>query len=280
MGWAGHTKDFGVKGSVEKTFKKVRNHVVENVIRSITVDFETGEGFNIPLKHVTLKRVNYPHNCYTLDLTSVNHKRDESMKTLYIEFMSGNLEKVQIGLQGITLASNREIFDNSFHTKGDKISVTPGRINKYAVEISKNVYLEEDKSKKCRDYPNSKYASYMECDDRFMKDICERVKLAPIWLLDDISQATTNAVLNGSGRCKGLALGYFFDSSDAQRCFSKFDGYDTCKQPCTTFQTQTRFVSGLKTEPDWMNVRIKFSPKVTKEILFRQGQDTLSENLK
>ena len=200
VGWAGHTKDFGVKGSVEKTFKKVRNHVVENVIRSITVDFETGEGFNIPLKHVTLKRVNYPHNCYTLDLTSVNHKRDESMKTLYIEFMSGNLEKVQIGLQGTTLASNREIFDNSFHTKGDKITVTPGRINKYAVEISKNVYLEEDKSKKCRDYPNSEYASYMECDDRFMKDICERVKLAPIWLLDVISQSTTNAVLNGSGR--------------------------------------------------------------------------------
>ena len=43
------------------------------------------------------------------------------MKTLYIEFMSGNLEKVQIGLQGITLDSNREIFDNSFYNKGDLV---------------------------------------------------------------------------------------------------------------------------------------------------------------
>ena len=114
-------------------------------------------------------------------------------------FNSGNLEKVQISLQGITLDSNREIFDNSFYNKGDKITVRPGRINKYAVEISKNAYLEEDKSKKCRDYPNSEYASYMECDDQFMKDICEGVKLAPIWLLDDFSQATTMAVVNYSG---------------------------------------------------------------------------------
>ena len=84
--------------------------------------------------------------------------------------------------------------------RGDPISVTPGRVNKYAVEISKNVYLEEDKSKKCRDYPNSEYASYMECDDQFLKDKCERVELAPIWLVDDFSQATTKAEVNHSGR--------------------------------------------------------------------------------
>ena len=204
MGWAGHTKDFGVKGSVEEIFKKVRNHVVEEVISSIWVDFKTEKGFYLPLKYVTLKRVNYPQNCYTLDLSSVNQSRDESIKTLGIVFKSGKLEKklekVQISLQGITLATNREIFDNSFYSKGDKITVTPERIRKYAVEISKNVYLEEDKNKNCRNYPNSEYASYMECDDQFMKDFCEKVKLAPIWLLDDFSQASTKAVVvNDSG---------------------------------------------------------------------------------
>ena len=199
VGWAGHTKDFGVRGSVEEVLDKVRTHKPENVVQEIWVDFKTEEHLPIPLKHVTLKRVNYPHNCYTLDLSSVTQLRHESMRSLDLIFKSGNLEKVQISLQGITLDSNREIFDNSFYNKGDKITVKPGRIYKYAVEISKNVYLEEDKSKKCRDYPNSEYASYMECDDQFMKDICERVELAPIWLLDDFSQATTKAEVNQSG---------------------------------------------------------------------------------
>ena len=61
---------------------------------------------------------------------------------------------------------------------------------------------------------------------------------------------------------------YFFNASDAQRCYTQYDGYDTsaCQQPCTTFHTQTRFVSGLKTEPDHMYVRMKFSPKVIIQI--------------
>ena len=85
-----------------------------------------------------------------------------------------------------------------FNQKGDLITVTPGRKHKYGVEISKNEYLEEDKSKRCRKYPNSEYASYMACDDQFVRDICEKEKLAPIWLLDDISQATVQALIKGT----------------------------------------------------------------------------------
>ena len=203
MGWAGHTQDFGVRGSVEEVFKKVRNHIVEEVISSIWIDFKTEPPLNISSESVTnlvsLKRVNYPHNCYTLDLSSVAELRHESIKTIFISFKSGNIEKVQISLKGRTLASNREIYDNTFHTKGDTISATPGRLNKYAVEISKTVYLEEDEGKKCRNYPNSEYASYMECDDRYMRNICAKIQLVPIWLSDDIGQVTTRAVINQSG---------------------------------------------------------------------------------
>ena len=56
----------------------------------------------------------------------------------------------------------------------------------------------------------------------------------------------------------------FFNTSDAKRCYTQYDGYDTshCQHPCTTFHTQTRFVSGLKTKAEEMWVKIKFSPKV------------------
>ena len=32
IGWAGHTEDFGVKGSVEEVFNMVRNHRIEDII--------------------------------------------------------------------------------------------------------------------------------------------------------------------------------------------------------------------------------------------------------
>ena len=198
VGWAGHTEDFGVKGSVEEVHEKVRSHKVEDVIQEIVIDFNRDDRLYLPLKQTNLPRVNYPHNCYTLDLSSVPGIQNKSIKTLGFLFKSKNVEKVQMSLHGNTLATNREIFDNSFHAKGDLIIVTPGRKHKYGVEISKNEYLEEDKSKRCRKYPNSEYASYMACDDQFVRDICEKEKLAPIWLLDDISQATVQALIKGT----------------------------------------------------------------------------------
>ena len=38
----------------------------------------------------------------------------------------------------------------------------------------------------------------MACDDQFVRDICGKEKLAPIWLLDDISQATVQALIKGT----------------------------------------------------------------------------------
>ena len=63
--------------------------------------------------------------------------------------------------------------------------VKKGKFRKYAVEISKNVYLEEDKSKNCQNYPNPDFGSYKECDEQYMRDICNSFNLAPIWLYDD-----------------------------------------------------------------------------------------------
>ena len=77
--------------------------------------------------------------------------------------------------------------------------VKKGNFRKYAVEISKNVYLEEDKSKNCKNYPNPDFVSYMECDEQYMKDICNSFNLAPIWLYDDFQKVTKRSLSNYSG---------------------------------------------------------------------------------
>ena len=123
--------------------------------------------------------------------------RQERIKTLAIGFKTTRIERVQINFHGSSLKANRDIYDDTFGTTGDAIVVDKaGTYNKYAVEISGNSYLEEDTSKKCRNYPNSEYASYKDCDDQYMRDICKEVGLAPVWLFEDFSLVTQKAVMD------------------------------------------------------------------------------------
>ena len=145
------------------------------------------------------KQPNYPQNCYTVNLTEINKARDGTVKTLWIVFKAGKTNKVTIHLQGRTLATNRDINENTFYTKGHEIFVESGKLRKYAVEISKNVFLEEDTSKNCRSYPNPEFASFMECDEHCMRDICDSLNVAPVWLYDDYEKVTKRIISNISG---------------------------------------------------------------------------------
>ena len=54
------------------------------------------------------------------------------------------------------------------------------------------------------------------------------------------------------------------------RCLDQFFGYDTssCAHPCQTFQTRTKYLSGVKTLSSvGMGVKMKFSPKVPSDPL-------------
>ena len=201
IGWAGHTSDFGVMGSVEEVFNMVSNHNIEDIINWSVVWFSSGRHQNLSLQQYHLAgRVNYPHNCFRLNLTFLNELREERINTLEINFNTSKTERIQLDLHGGSLMANRDIHDDTFGATGDAIVVAKkGTYNKYAVEISGNSYLEEDKSKKCRNYPNSEYASYKECDDQYMKDICKRVGLAPVWLFKDFDQVTKKAVIGVTG---------------------------------------------------------------------------------
>ena len=203
FGWAEHTNDSGILGSVEEVLNKVRNHKVDDVIKAVGFYFKNKTlGSFWVYASAQLKRLNYPQNCYTVNPPQINKARKEIVKSMWIKFNNEKTNKVTIHLQGRTLASSRKIYDHTFYSKGDEMFVESGRYRKYAVEISKNVYLEEDKSKNCRNYPNADFASYLECDDQYMRDICDSVKLAPVWLYDDYKKVTKRVILNESGIMK------------------------------------------------------------------------------
>ena len=69
----------------------------------------------------------------------------------------------------------------------------------YIVRINTDVFVEEDPSKTCRNYPNDNFASFKDCDDQFMRDKVEEVApgldLTPPWLVDDLDNVTSQPVI-------------------------------------------------------------------------------------
>ena len=103
---------------------------------------------------------------------------------------------VEFKLQGHTLGSRREIQEHRFYSSGDALTVD--KYSSYIVRINKDVFVEEDPSKTCRNYPNANFASYNDCDDQFMRDKLEEVApgldLTPPWLADNLDNVTSQPV--------------------------------------------------------------------------------------
>ena len=66
------------------------------------------------------------------------------------------------------------------------------------MKIKKRMFLEGDPGRTCRNYPNSEFASYLECDDKYMRDRVDKVfpglDLMPVWMTKDLSKVTIKPV--------------------------------------------------------------------------------------
>ena len=94
---------------------------------------------------------------------------------------------------------------------GQPIKVTESGVTMaYMVEIARNVFVEEDPSKRCTNYPTDVFQSYKECDNWYMRNLLSKVSpdLVPIWLTDDMENVST-LLFDTNGefgryRCKGV----------------------------------------------------------------------------
>jgi hypothetical protein len=77
FGWAGHTNTSGVQGSVAEILSRVKGHNIGEVFNTINLWTMTGEMIMNRTDLVTQSTVNYPHNCYTLDLTNETYLKEK-----------------------------------------------------------------------------------------------------------------------------------------------------------------------------------------------------------
>jgi hypothetical protein len=192
VGWAGHTNTLGVQGSVAEVLSRIRQHTAGDVFKKMFLQSVDGQRFEISLDHAFSGQINYPHNCYTLDLTTNNDVKENDIDTIFINFHDMKNFIVDVTLLDKSLSWNRDA--NSFFSTGHIVRMERGVAVAFKVQIKKNVFVEEDKAKNCQVYPNADYFSYNDCDDQWMKDYVDQhiPGLVPIWLADDLETTTTH----------------------------------------------------------------------------------------
>ena len=190
LGWAGHAENFGTIGSVEEILKKVSDHKIENIFTSVWVWTRDGEAVDIPLDQLKASRVSYPNTCQSLALSSMLERKPIQQLLLFIGDLGNH--SIQIHLKGNTLDIERNIREHIFQSTGDAINLNEKNVSvAYMVDISQRVFVEEDPTNTCRDYPNQEYLSYQECDDHFVKNLLPG--LTPIWLTEDFAKVSKQA---------------------------------------------------------------------------------------
>ena len=120
-GWAGHTNNSGVWGSVREVVEQVSLHTVDKVMRGIKVKSMTNKKFPVSLDSVKVWRLNFPDNCYSLDLTNNREVREKGIKQLILDFYILKNYSVEILLEGQSLAGYRMIKAHRSQSMGDAI---------------------------------------------------------------------------------------------------------------------------------------------------------------
>ena len=123
---------------------------------------------------------------------------------------------------------------------------------KFLVEFKQTVYVEEDESKGCVNYPN-KYESYNECDEAFMRDLLKKhypPDFMPFWL------GSVNATQ------------WMSSTNITERIYSDLikgtlmPPKDVCPLPCTSTSRSTDFLYEMHENVSYSTIAVTFPDKV------------------
>ena len=195
FGWGGHTNDSRGVTSARSVLNAVTTNA-RDVINIINV--VTGEDKVEPVWASRLNRINWLDECHILDLRSLENVEAKGTKGILVFVNETMLHEknitVEVQLQGQTLATRRNINGHQFYHSGEVMNSLLG----YIVKLKKNSFVEEDPSRSCRNYPTPDFESYMDCDDRYVKERFKAffpgLNLTPPWLTDNLDIVTREPV--------------------------------------------------------------------------------------
>ena len=201
IGWGGHRD---AVTSARDVLSKVRNNVTAHQLLK-WVNLYTSEKYmrvekNFK-KQVRLEKINWLDDCHMLNFSNIAEEYITNSTGISLFFNKKSALKdfaVELRLQGKNMVAHRELQDQSLFHLGDSINLDNERLLNYRVQIKKNIFVEEDPGKSCRNYPIPGFSSYTECDDEFMRKTIKEagpgLNLTPVWLTQNLDEVTTEPV--------------------------------------------------------------------------------------
>ena len=155
-------------------------------------------------------------------------------------YNNGSLE---ILLVDRSVSTDREIATNSLYTAGPRIEMRPVKVDPllgkgwstYIAQIHENIFVENDPTKKCKNYPNEDHETYNDCDKAFIRESLTAKfgpDFVPIWAT---SSSNVSDVMwdNATGWDLHAALVPLFDGGQVS----------DCPLPCKTTSVTTRLLT-------------------------------------
>ena len=194
--------------------------------------------YNTSIDTITIDTwISHFDNCITVDFTKDEIILRENIAYIWIEpdqrFISLNMSLEIVPLDR-HLFTDRNLKNTRLFYSGKNIVIDKdaplGSSDDYILELRRDVFVEQDRSKNCRNFPTSAYESYNECDKNFTLSTLAKhygPNFLPIWATFDLDSVTRSQYIDWS-----YDYFYLFDGT------TKSD----CPLPCTTTSLKTRFL--------------------------------------
>ena len=204
IGWGGHTKGGKAKTSAKEVFDEAKTKLKNDHFDRISLTTHAGDKSGNLLKDLSLENINLVSPCYNLNLNNITMLVKNGIRWVNIFLHGDKIAKnnwtIEVKLQEQSLVTAREIVEHRFYSKVDAMKLDFGSLKllKYIVKLKEDIFVEEDPRNDCRNYPNSDFASYKECDSKYLtnrvKDLGKGLDLMPPWIVDDFESILVRPV--------------------------------------------------------------------------------------
>ena len=118
------------------------------------------------------------------------------------------------------------------------------------IRLKENIFVEEDTSKNCANYPNGRYESYNHCDEDFSRNVTPP-GLIPIWSVSKRENVTTKLYIKNITNSK-------YDYHDLMDGTQKSE----CLMPCKTISIESRQLSEIMSQTKTSFIELTFSQDI------------------
>ena len=165
FGWAGHTKDgnkiFADALALKHNLTLWRNlsDIVSGIMFLRNGKWESTKDISEINALSKQSRAFFTKYCFSLNSSMIPFSAIGIIP-------HSEVKEIEIQLEDKNLATRRQIMANNMNNQGPLMTYQNSSmaLNMYMVELSEEVFMKDDLTKNCTDYPNDQYKSYDDCD--------------------------------------------------------------------------------------------------------------------